>query len=100
MKRRTYGKDVKNLLYKLLIHHTQFFNYDLMNSEGRKVFEEMARMLVYEHPEMKKMIVKIRRNPTLDNVVKLAKLVLGDEASNLPLLATQGLYYDIFQNNY
>jgi len=99
MKSRTFGKDVKNLLYKLLIHHTEYFSYDLMNSEGHKVFEEMARMLVYEHPEMKKMVVKIRRKPTLDNVIKLANIVLGEEANDIPLLATQGIYFDILKKN-
>jgi len=96
-KNESYGKDVKNLLYKLLINHRDFFSYDMMNSEGRKIFEEMARMLIYEHPEMKKLIVKIRRKPTLDNVIKLAKIIIGEDAEKLPLISTQGIYYDVFE---
>jgi len=40
-------------------------------------------MLIYEHPELKPMIRRIRRNPTLDNVLKIARVVLGDEVKEL-----------------
>ena len=91
--------DVKNLLRKLLLGYTQYFSYDLLNSEGRKVFEEMARMLVHEHPYLKPMVVRARRKPTLENVLKIARLVLGEEADQLPLIAVQGPYVDELLRN-
>ena len=94
-KRRVeFGPDVKSLLRKLLEGYQIYFSYDKLNSEGRKVFEEMARMLVYEHPEYKPMVKRVRRNPTLDNVLKIARLVLGDGAEQIIHEVVQGPYYE------
>jgi len=89
------GPDVKNLLRKLLKGYMQYFDNDYMNSEGRKVFEEMARMLIYEHPEIKPTIRRIRRNPTLDNVLKLARRILGSEADKI--VKTVGKYPYVYR---
>ncbi len=77
---RSFGPDVKNLLRKLLRNYSLYFSHDALNSEGRKVFEEMARMLIYEHPELKPMVKKARRDPSLQNILKIASIVLGEDA--------------------
>ncbi|RLE74054.1 MAG: hypothetical protein DRJ56_08190 [Thermoprotei archaeon] len=88
-----FGPDVRALMRKLLEGYPRYFSYDVLNSEGRKVFEEMARMLVHEHPEYKPMIKRVRRRPTLDNVLKVARLVLGEEAERMVHEAVQGPHY-------
>ncbi|RLE50237.1 MAG: hypothetical protein DRJ31_02115 [Candidatus Methanomethylicota archaeon] len=80
---KSIGPDVKNLMKILLQNMSSYFSHDYLNSEGRKLFEEMARMLIYEHPEYKPIIQKTRRNPTLSNVLKIAHIVLGEEAEKL-----------------
>ncbi len=98
--RRSFGSDVKALLRKLLLGYRSYFSNDVLNSEGRKIFEETVRMLIYEHPEFKPIIRKTRRNPTIDNVLKVAKLVLGDEeVERLFLIATRGYFRFWISNN-
>jgi len=91
-KQYIFGREVKNLLRKLITGYFRYFSMDKLNSDGRKLFEEAARMLVYEHPEYKPLVTKARRDPTLDNVMKIAKLVLGEEANHLLITAIQGPY--------
>lgn len=87
-----FGPDVVRLARKIASNHLLYFSYDQLNSEGRKVFEEMARMLVHEHPELKKLVVRARRRPTLDNVMKVLERVLGEEAWELVKGSVEGPY--------
>lgn len=89
---REFGREVRSLLRKLISGYHRYFSMDRLNSDGRRLFEEAARMLVYEHPEYKPLVTKARRNPVLDNVMKIASLVLGDEAEEILITAIQGLY--------
>ncbi|MEM1546020.1 MAG: hypothetical protein QXY40_11345 [Candidatus Methanomethylicia archaeon] len=79
----SYGFDVRNLLRKLLLNYRGYFSNDVLNSEGRKVFEEMARMLIHEHPEHKPIIQKARRNPSLKNILKIARIVLDEDIEDI-----------------
>jgi hypothetical protein len=88
----SYGVDVKNLLVKLLTNYRVYFSNDVLNSEGRKVFEEMARMLIHEHPEHKPTIQKARRNSSLKNILKIARIVLGDDVEDIVRQADDGPY--------
>lgn len=88
----SYGVDVKNLLRKLLTNYRVYFSNDVLNSEGRKVFEEMARMLIHEHPEHKPTIRKARRNLSLKNILKIARIVLGDDVEDIVRQADDGPY--------
>ncbi len=81
MTRLTFGPDVKSLLKKLILGYREYFSNDILNSEGRKVFAELARMLVYEHPELKSVVRRVRRDPTLENVLRIARLVLGEKVT-------------------
>lgn len=78
-----FSKDIVYLMRKLLLGYNKFFHNDVLNSDGRKVFETIAKILLYEHPEYKKIIYKVRRNPDLQNVMKIAELVLGNNAYEL-----------------
>ncbi len=74
-----FGKDVEALLRKLLLGYRTYFHNDVLNSDGRKIFEEILRMIMYEHPELRRIVYKVRRNPTIDSVLRIAVLVLGEE---------------------
>ncbi|MEM2616722.1 MAG: hypothetical protein QXL64_04270 [Thermofilaceae archaeon] len=52
----------------------------------------MARMLVHEHPELKRLVVRVRRRPTLDNVMRILERVLGEEAWELVKSSVEGPY--------
>jgi len=87
-----FGKDIGYLLKKLLLGYRIYFHNDVLNSDGRRILEEILRMLMYEHPECRKLIYKIRRNPDLENILKLGELVLGKEVYELLDLAIHGPY--------
>lgn len=87
-----FGPDVYSLFKKLLLGFKLYFSRDVLNSEGRKIFGEAVRILVYEHPEYKDLITRVRRNPILENIMKIARLVLGDEADEILKIGTHGLY--------
>ena len=87
-----FGPEVKSLLRKLLLGYHIYFHNDVLNSDGRKIFCEALRMLMYEHPELRRIIYKARRDPSLDNVLKIARIVLGDEAYDLLKIGVYGIY--------
>jgi len=89
---RSYGLDVKVLARRLIECYSIYFSRDMLNSEGRKVFEEMARMLVYEHPEYKKLVKRVRRKPTLDNVLRIVERLLDEDVYELLRGAVEGPY--------
>lgn len=93
---RSFGPDVKSLLRKLLLGYHKYFHNDALNSDGRKIFCEVLRMLIYEHPELRRIIYKARRSFDLNSVLKIAEIVLGDEARELLRIGIYGIYdYEI-----
>jgi len=95
-----FGKDIEALLRKLLLGYKQYFHNDVLNSDGRKLFEEILRMTMYEHPELRRLVYRLRRNPTIDSVLKLAKIVLGDkEAEEIYRIGVYGLYDEEYLKN-
>jgi predicted SnoaL-like aldol condensation-catalyzing enzyme len=67
------------LFKKLIENYSLYFSHDVLNSEGRKVFEKFVRAFLEVYPEHKPVVVRVRREPTLKNVLKLAR-VLNVEA--------------------
>jgi len=90
----SFGKDLRFLMIKLLSgYHLYFDKNDVLNSDGRKLFEEIARMLVYEHPEYKKVVSKARRNPSLENILKVAEIFMDrSEAEKVLKVGIYGPY--------
>jgi len=90
----SFGPEVKNLLRKLLLGYRKYFDrFGTLNSDGRRLLSELARYLIYEHPEMKPLVRRVRKNPTLENVSKLAREVLGrEEVEDLLRISLYGLY--------
>ncbi|MCD6195963.1 MAG: hypothetical protein J7J82_04175 [Staphylothermus sp.] len=72
-----WGRDIVFLFKKLIIGYRQYFHNGYVNSDGRRLLEEILRMMMYEHPEFKRRIYKVRRCPSIENILKLGELVAG-----------------------
>lgn len=90
----SYGRDLKYLMRKLLLGYRLYFDKDgVLNSDGRRLLEEIARFLIYEHPELKPLVRKVRKNPTLSNVIRLAEAFMSsEEIKELVEIGIYGLY--------
>lgn len=72
----TYLKDV---MRKLLVDYPTFFSKNgIVNSEGRKLLENIIKALMNEYPFYRRFLHKVRREPTLENILKLARLIMDD----------------------
>ncbi|RLG89180.1 MAG: hypothetical protein DRO15_01105 [Thermoprotei archaeon] len=91
---KNFNKDLRNLMKKLLLGYSRFFSKSgVLNSDGRKLLEEIIRLLMYEHPKYKPLARKVRKNPTLRNVIRLAELFMDyQEIEELISLALYGPY--------
>lgn len=78
-----FGAYVIALARELASSYASYFSHDKLNSEGRKVFEEISRALVREHPELKRVVARARRDPSLNNVMRVLERILGEEAWEL-----------------
>lgn len=61
----------ESLLYKLISHREKFFHGDYLNSDGKRVLEEIFRILLEHYPWLRKRIWKIRRDPSIYRIIKL-----------------------------
>jgi len=88
------SKDIRYLIRKLISGYTKFFSKNgVLNSDGRKLLEEMIRILVQEYPQYKRLVKKVRRNPTLENVLRIAEIFMNEnEIKELILLINTGPY--------
>ena len=59
------------LMLKLLRNKDLFFDGDYINSDGRRVFEEIARIVLEKYPWLKNRIRKIRKDPCIHRLVDL-----------------------------
>lgn len=62
----------------------------MLNSDGRKLFECIIRLIMREHPEYKELISKARKDPTLRNIIQIAALYM-EESEVYELLCTDYL---------
>lgn len=83
-----FGKDIVALTRKLLIQRDSYFSNEVLNSEGRKIFEELSRMILDEHPYLKDRIRKVRRKGDLTSFIKLSELILGEEEVKKIIMTT------------
>ncbi len=76
---------VRSLIAKMLLGFGKYFSKDcVLNSDGRKLLEEILKPTVRRYPYLKEIARKVRREPTLENVLKLASIFMnGDEAREL-----------------
>ena len=86
------GRDAVNLARKLLLGYTLYFSRGVLNSEGRKVFEEMSRSLLASNPGFKKSVRKARKRPTLENIYRICEKLLGAQCKELVRASVEGPY--------
>jgi len=84
-----WGPDVEPLLEKLLLGYEEYFSRGRLNTEGRKVFEEAARMIVYEKPYYKGYVSRARRTGSEEDVFRVAALVMGQARVRRLILGRQ-----------
>ncbi len=76
---------ITSLLIKLLSHYGCFFSiHGTLNSDGRKLLEDIVRPLLRRRPELKGVVTKVRKEPTIDHVIRLAEEFMSrEEATGL-----------------
>jgi predicted ABC-class ATPase len=83
-----FGRDIVYLTRKILLNRNIYFSNDQMNSEGRKIFEELSRMIIDEHPYLKNQVKKTRKRGDLLSFIKLSEIILGEKEVQEILYAT------------
>ncbi len=83
MRRDKREQHIAGLLEKLLVYNTRYFSRGYLNSDGRRILEEAIKHILEKHPEKKKLVARVRRNPSLENVLRLAEEFLGEEAHRI-----------------
>ncbi len=67
------SEEVKSLVEKLITNRKEFFDKtNTLNSDGRRLLNKIIKLVLAEYPELRKLASKTRKNPTLENVIKLA----------------------------
>lgn len=78
-----FGREVKTLMRILLENIPMYFDKNLvLNSDGRRLLSQLLRYLLYEHHEYMYIVNEVRRNPTIENIIKLAKIILPSNEVN------------------
>ncbi len=54
-----------------------------LNSDGRRLLETIVRRLIDERPEYRGIIHRVRREPSLENVLRLANILLDNDPSEI-----------------
>ncbi|RLE68762.1 MAG: hypothetical protein DRJ45_07525 [Thermoprotei archaeon] len=70
------NKYIVDLIHMLINNRKMYFSrFDVLNSEGKKILEIIIQNLLKENQEYRKIIYKIRRKPTFENILKLAEIL-------------------------
>jgi len=87
-------RDIKHLIAKLLYERRLYFDKNCyLNSEGMKILIEISRLINRCLPHYRNRIRYIIRNPSIDNIAKLAEDLYGSEL-------IEGLFYDPYSYRY
>ncbi|KSW11498.1 hypothetical protein CF15_01230 [Pyrodictium occultum] len=88
--RQGYPAEACLLLEALLRGYPSYFHREELNSDGRRLFERLARVLQEANPGLRRLVHRVRRSPTLENVLRLAEefytcnaRLLAEEAAGL-----------------
>lgn len=75
------SKEARTLVVKLLSDRRRFFDKNnVLNSDGRRLLSKVIKLVLRDRPELRDFLSKVRRDPTLDNVMRLAEELLGVES--------------------
>lgn len=71
---------MRELIVRLLNNYTTLFSKNgVLNSEGRKILEEVIKVIMNNYPFYRRLVYRVRREPTLDNILKLARIFMSEE---------------------
>ncbi len=76
---------MRSLITKMLLGFGKYFSKDcVLNSDGRRLLEEILKPVVRRYPHLKGIARNVRKEPTLENILKLASIFMSeDEAEEL-----------------
>ena len=99
MKNEKYKQWMCSLFEKLLKNYGRYFSKDgTLNSDGRKLVENIIHQSVKRNPQLKQIARDLRREPTLNNVLKLAREFLSDEILDCFLKKGISMSYTVKKN--
>ncbi len=79
-----YRGELCELLETLLLGSRDFFDKnDCLNSDGRRLFETIVRLLLDEHHEYKELVKRARKQPCLENILRLSRVFYNCDALEL-----------------
>jgi hypothetical protein len=65
---------MRSLFSKLFLNYIEFFSKDgVLNSDGRRVLEEILRPSVKRYSRLRKIARRVRKDPTLENVMRIGE---------------------------
>lgn len=79
--------------------HIFFDKGDCLNSDGRRLFEKIVRMLLEDQKESRRIASLARRNPCIDEIVKLGILTFYKCNPLEVYMAGRGLLGPTLDNN-
>jgi len=71
--RNYYPIEACRILETLLGEYQSYFSHGVLNSDGRRLFERMARLLLEANPSLRRLVYRVRRDPTVEMVIRLAE---------------------------
>ncbi len=88
-----YSRDIVNYTKLLILNYRRYFGRrGVLNSDGLRLLNELVRIVVAHRPELSRIIKEVRKNPTIENFMKFAERVLGNEAYELLYLSINNYY--------
>ncbi len=68
--------EVCQLYHHLLENlHRYMDKREVLNSDGRRLLHKITKMLLEDAPRLRNLVAKARKNPTLENILKLGREV-------------------------
>lgn len=64
---------------QLLLSREEYYSRGYLNSDGMRLFESIARIILEYKPYYKPLISRVRKNPSLENIRKLASRVMEED---------------------
>ncbi len=68
-----------NLFKKLIMNREKYFYGDYINSDGRRLLEEILKIILEQYPYYRRRVYRVRRDPCIYNIVKLGRDIIGEE---------------------
>lgn len=70
---------LRSLFKKLIINREKYFDGDYVNSDGRKILEDIFKLIIEEKPGYRRRIYRVRRDPSIQNILKFGEDIIGVE---------------------